>query len=153
MDVTADAIAVLGESMGGEEAIGALAVGARILAVVGEGVTGRVVADRRWLAKHLAGYMMRAEAWVTYATTDLLSGASEPPSLSASLPTAAPTAGHADRRRGRVARNLYLQRASPSNVRVLELPDTPHTAGLRTYSTLWTEKVTDFLEGVLGASR
>ena len=48
-DVEPNRIGVVGLSMGGEEAIGAAAADDRISAVVAEGATGRVAADKAWL--------------------------------------------------------------------------------------------------------
>ncbi|HEX3003280.1 MAG TPA: alpha/beta fold hydrolase, partial [Angustibacter sp.] len=50
-DVDPGRIAVVGLSMGGEEAIGAAAADSRVRAVVAEGVTGRQAADLRWLSE------------------------------------------------------------------------------------------------------
>ena len=58
-DVTSNRIAVVGESMGGEEAIGAIGADPGIRAVVAEGATGRVVADRAWLPHDVTGDPMR----------------------------------------------------------------------------------------------
>lgn len=151
-DVSGGRVAVLGESMGGEEAIGAIGADTRIRAVVAEGVTGRVTADRAFLPHDVSGYMMRAEAWVTYTTAGLLSGADAPPSLSASLRAAAPRpilliTGRDELRAGR-----YYRSASPTNVQLLEFPDTPHTAGLRTHPTIWTQRVVTFLDSALGVT-
>ena len=144
-DVTGGRIAVLGESMGGEEAIGALGSNPAIRAVVAEGVTGRVASDHAWLPSTAAGYLMRAEDWVTYNTADLLTSASEPPSLTTSLRAASPRpvlliAGKDELQAGR-----YFRNASPSNVQLLEFTDAAHTAGLQTHPVLWTERVISFL--------
>ena len=48
-DVDRARVGVLGESMGGEEAIGALAADHRLRAAVAEGATNRVAEDRGWL--------------------------------------------------------------------------------------------------------
>jgi pimeloyl-ACP methyl ester carboxylesterase len=49
-EVDASRIAVVGLSMGGEEAIGAAASDTRIRAVVAEGATNRVTADKAWMS-------------------------------------------------------------------------------------------------------
>ena len=48
-EVTGGRIGVVGISMGGEEAIGAMAADPRIRAVVAEGATNRTAADKAWL--------------------------------------------------------------------------------------------------------
>src|SRR5690606_22112581 len=67
-----DRIAAVGMSMGGEEAIGAAGADPRIKAVVAEGATSRVAADRAWLpgAHGWRGVLHRAIDQVTYGLVD-----------------------------------------------------------------------------------
>lgn len=152
-DVHGGRIAVVGESMGGEEAIGAMGADPRIRAVVGEGVTGRVLADRAWLAHDVTGYMMRVEAWMTYTTADLLSGASEPPGLRESLRSAAPRPVLLIAGRDELRADRYYQETAPGNVQLLELPHSAHTLGLQTQRMLWTQRVVAFLDDALDVVR
>ena len=149
-DVTGGRVAVLGESMGGEEAIGALGSNPAIRAVVAEGVTGRIAADHAWLPSTLAGYLMRAEDWVTYNTANMLTGASEPPSLASSLRAASPRPVLLIAGKDEVQAGRYFRNASPSNVQLLQLNDAAHTAGLQVHRALWTERVISFLNTSLG---
>jgi len=60
-------IAVLGESMGGEQALAAAGSDPRIRAVVAEGVTGQQLADHGWLPHGAAGAFQRGMEWVMYS--------------------------------------------------------------------------------------
>lgn len=152
-DVTGGRVAVVGESMGGEEAIGAIGADPRVRAVVAEGATGRVVADRAWLAHDMAGYLRRAEAWVTYTTAALLSGTGEPAGLATSLRAAAPRPVLLIAGRDELRADRYFRRGSPGNVQLLALPEVAHTAGLQTHPALWTQRVLSFLDASLGVTR
>jgi len=82
-DVRGGRVAAVGESMGGEEAIGALGADPRLRAVVGEGATNRVTGDWDWLTRAYGG-RGTVTRWVhglTYALTDLLTPATPPPPL------------------------------------------------------------------------
>ena len=151
-DVTGGRLGVLGESMGGEEAIGALGSNPAIRAVVAEGVTGRIASDHAWLPSTPAGYVMRVESWVTYSTANLLTGAREPASLVSSLRAAASRPVLLISGRDEIQAGQYFRKASPTNVRLLQLTDTGHTAGLQTHPALWSEQVINFLNASLGVT-
>jgi pimeloyl-ACP methyl ester carboxylesterase len=141
-DVHNGRIAILGESMGGEEAIGAIGRDARVKAVIAEGVTGRTFADTARLGNNVSGLISRANSWMGYTIAGILSRAPEPQSLRSSLRAAAPRqvliiAGRDELQAGR-----YYQSASPSNVQLWEIPDSAHTAGLRTHPAEWEQHVT-----------
>lgn len=148
-DVTNGRIAILGESMGGEGAIGAIGADPRVRAVIAEGVTGRTFADTAWRANGITDLVSRAQAWITYTAAGLITAAPQPPSLVSSLREANPRpvlmiAGKPELRADR-----YLKAQSPSNVQVLEMADTAHTAGLRTHPTQWETAVIGFLARTL----
>ena len=71
-DVDDGRIGAVGMSMGGEEAIGAAAADARIRAVVAEGATNRVAADKAWLSDQYGceAPSRRASSGRTYSTAD-----------------------------------------------------------------------------------
>jgi dienelactone hydrolase len=153
-DVDLDRIAVLGESMGGEQAIGALAADDRIRAVVAEGATSRVAADQDWLSERYGGrgWLQEGINRFTFGLTDLLTSASPPPSLRAAATTAAPRpilliAG------GAVADEVdaadHIRRASPDSVDVWVVPGGRHTGGLRERPEEWQSRVTAFLDEAL----
>ena len=68
-DVDPSKIAAVGESMGGEEAIGAIGRDPRLRAVVAEGATNRVAGDWGWLPQHygVRGTIQQGINVVTFA--------------------------------------------------------------------------------------
>lgn len=91
-DVDAERIAVVGLSMGGEQAVGAAGVDPRVRAVVAEGVTGRGADDLRWLtdAYGWRGSVTLGLHQVQTTVADLLSPATPPPPLREAVAAAAP---------------------------------------------------------------
>jgi fermentation-respiration switch protein FrsA (DUF1100 family) len=144
-DVTNGRIALLGESMGGEEAIGAIGSDPRVRAVIAEGVTGRTFADTARLGTGTTDVISRCQSWITYTTAGILSQAPQPPSLRTSLGQAVPRPVLIIAGREEINADRYLQSASTTNVQLLEMPDTAHTAGLRTHPTEWEATVLQFL--------
>jgi pimeloyl-ACP methyl ester carboxylesterase len=149
-------IAVVGLSMGGEEAIGAAAADHRIRAVVAEGATGRTAEDKAgWLPGGLAGAVQRGIDRLTFAVAGLLTAAPHPKSLhdciahSGSTPFLLITAGTVDDER-RAA--VYLRTAAPRRVTVWTVPGADHTHGLQTEPREWERRVVAFLDAALGAS-
>ena len=151
-------IGVLGLSMGGEEAIGAAGADPRIRAVVAEGATNRVAADKGYLAAYgVRGEIQRGIDWATYAVAALLSPAPEPVSLRESVrgaqadgtptPMLLITAGKVDTER--LAAD-YIERAAPGAVEIWTVPGAAHTGGLRTARAEWTSRVLGFLDAALG---
>jgi uncharacterized protein len=153
-EVDAQRIAAVGMSMGGEEAIGAAASDPRIRAVVAEGATNRVAADKAYLSElyGLRGQVQQRIDWFTYAVTDLLTDAGPPISLRAAAVAAAPhpvllIAGGSVPDEGPAAR--HIQRGNPA-VQVWEVPDTGHTRALYTHPDEWEQRVIGFLHAALG---
>ncbi len=144
-------IAALGLSMGGEEALGALAADDRIEAVVAEGATVRVAGDRAWLSTRY-GWRGQAQEWLESATTwftDWFSPADPPISLRDAVSRAEPrpvlliAAGEVPGERHAAE---WIQSGAPGSVTVVEMPGAGHTAGLRTDAALWEQVVIDFLD-------
>lgn len=159
--VDADRLGVLGLSMGGEEAIGAAGADPRIRAVVAEGATNRVSADKAFLTAYgFRGHLQRGIDWGTYAVAGLLSPAPEPPSLRTSVraaqadgtstPLLLITAGAVDTERLAAER---LDRAAPDAVDIWTVPGAGHTRGLRTDPDGWQQRVLAFLDDALSRSR
>lgn len=153
-DVDATRIAALGESMGGEEAIGAMAGDPRVRAVVAEGATNRVLGDWDWLSDSygLRGYLQRGVFWLTYTLTDALTAAHPPLTLRAAVARAAPrpvlliAAGNeADEANA----DRDIQQASPNTVQLWIVPGANHIGGLSTAPTEWEQRVTAFLDQTL----
>ncbi len=70
--------AVLGLSMGGEQALVAAGSDPRIRAVVAESVTGEQLADHGWLPQGPDGMISRGLEWVMYTGAGLMSGTAPP---------------------------------------------------------------------------
>ena len=153
-DVDADRIAVVGLSMGGEEALGAAAGDRRIAAVVAEGAMNRTDADKAWLAEMygIRGRIQIGLEWVQYSLTDLLTDAHKPIALADAARAAAPrpvlliTAGRvADE--GHAA--AYIQQRAPATVTVWAVPGAGHTQGLSAAPDEWERTVIGFLDAAL----
>ncbi|GAA0808268.1 alpha/beta hydrolase [Spirilliplanes yamanashiensis] len=150
-DVADTRIAVAGLSMGGEEAIGAAATDHRIRAVVAEGATGRVAADKAFLAGAygVRGRLQQVVDRLTTGCTDLLTDARPPGSLRAAAAAGPPvlliTAGAVD---DEALAARFIQDGSP-RVEVWTVRDAGHTAGLATAPAAWEERVTSFLASAL----
>ena len=149
-DVDRRRIALLGLSMGGEQAIGAGMVDSRVAAVVAEGATGRTAADKAWLSEAfgLRGALHEVLERAMFGVTDLLTSASPPRSLRAAV-TADPakpllliTADAVPDER-RVA--LRLQAGAPS-AEIWTATGTDHTDALARHPQEWTRRVTSFLD-------
>jgi dienelactone hydrolase len=150
--VRAGKIAVLGESMGGEQALAAMGSDPRIRAVVAEGATGQQLADRGWRPHGITGILQHGMEWVQYTTAGLLSGAPRPVSIPDALYAAAPRpaliiAAGAVASEPTAAR--WFQAASPATVYVWVVPHAGHTQGLATAPSAWENHVISFLNTAL----
>jgi dienelactone hydrolase len=141
-------IAVLGESMGGEQALAAAGADPRIRAVVAEGATGQQYADRGWRPHDITGVIDRGMEWVQYTAAGLISGAPRPASIPDSVRAAAPrqaliiVAGSvADE----PVAARWFRAASPATVQVWVVPHAGHTQGLATAPRAWEAHVISFL--------
>jgi uncharacterized protein len=154
-DVDPARIAVVGLSMGGEEAIGAAAADGRIAAVVAEGATGRTASDNAWLPDEygVAGWIQRGLDSLRFAVTDVLTPASAPVSLVDAVRATSPrpvfviAAGDVADEQHVAAR---LERAAPSSVTAWTVPGAGHTGGLRSAPAAWERHVIAFLDDALG---
>ncbi|HEY7263770.1 MAG TPA: alpha/beta fold hydrolase [Trebonia sp.] len=152
--VRAGMIAVLGESMGGEQALAAMGADPRIRAVVAEGATGLQFADHGWRPDDINGVLERGVEWVQYTAAGLLSGAPRPVSIRDSIRAAAPRqvliiAGGGVAGEPIAAR--WFQAASPATVDVWVVPRAGHTQGLATAPRAWESRVISFLRTALPA--
>lgn len=150
--VLAGKIAVLGESMGGEQALAAIGADSRIRAVVAEGVEGQQYADRGWQPHGITGTIDRGVDWVQYTAAGLISGAPRPMSIPDAIRAAAPRpaliiAGGAVASEPVAAR--WFQAASPATVQVWVVPHAGHTQGLATAPRAWPAHVIGFLNAAL----
>jgi dienelactone hydrolase len=145
-------IAVVGESMGGEQGLVAMGADPRIRAVVAEGATGMQLADHGWRFHGITGVLDRGMEWVQYGAAGLLSGAPRPMSVPDSIRAAAPRpvliiAGGAVASEPAAAR--WFQAASPASVQVWVVPHAGHTQGLATAPRAWQTHVITFLNTAL----
>jgi len=150
--VTSGKIALLGESMGGEQALVAAASEPRVRAVVAEGATGQQAADHGWLPSGADGTLTRGMEWVQYTAAGLISGAPRPMTIPAAIRAAAPRpvliiAGGAVPDEPSAAR--WFQSASPATARVWVVPHTGHTQGLAVAPRAWEAHVIGFLNAAL----
>jgi pimeloyl-ACP methyl ester carboxylesterase len=145
-------IAVLGESMGGEQGLAAMGADPRIRAVIAEGATGMQLADHGWLFHGITGILDRGMEWMQYSAAGLLSGAPPPMSIPDAIRAAAPRpaliiAGGAVTSEPFAAR--WFQAASPASVQVWVVPHAGHTQGLATAPRAWQTHVITFLNTAL----
>jgi pimeloyl-ACP methyl ester carboxylesterase len=148
-------IAAIGMSMGGEEAIGAAAADGRIQAVVAEGATNRVSADKGWLSDEYGwrGAFQEGIEWLTYGLADVLTAAEPPIALRDAVAAASPrpvlliAAGDVE---SEALAGRYIANASPETVELWIVPDTGHTAALDTQPGEWDRRVSTFLNQSLG---
>lgn len=149
------AVGVLGLSMGGEEAIGAASSDPRIRAVVAEGATGRVAADKWWLSETygLRGSLQNLLDAGTFTLTDLLSPASMPGSLDDAVRMLPQHTEVLMIAAGTVAdEQLVAERlaaAAPSQVSVWVASGADHTGALTTDRHQWGERVIAFYQDAL----
>jgi uncharacterized protein len=154
-DVDGRRIAAVGMSMGGEQAIGAAAGDPRIRAVVAEGATNRVAADRAFLPRvyGVRGWIQQRIDALTYALADLLTAADPPIALRAAVASTAPRpvlliAGGAVPDEAHAARDM---RRGNANAQVWEVPGAGHTRALSTRPGEWEQRVSAFLDAALAA--
>lgn len=153
-EVDPQRIAVAGLSMGGEEAVGAIAGNAHIAAVVAEGATARSEADKTWYRDvyGFRGSIQIGLEWMEYSLADLLTDAVKPISLTqavqqAQRPVLLITAGKIEDEQHTAA---YLQQQAPDKVTVWNILEAGHIQGLSITPNEWKAKVTDFLDQSLG---
>ena len=148
-------LAVMGLSMGGEQAIGAAAGDRRVACVVAEGATGRGADDLDWLSDQYGwrgAFTETWRGWLTYRLADLLTPAEPPVSLHHAVAQAAPrpvllvTAGSVPDERRAAA---WIRAASPASVSSWDVPSAGHTGGLATAPNAWTRHVVGFLDRCL----
>jgi pimeloyl-ACP methyl ester carboxylesterase len=151
-----DRVAVVGMSMGGEEAIGAAAADRRISAVVAEGATARTAADKRWLSDTYGwrGWVQEQIERAQYGITDVLSPASPPTPLrdaveqATGTPFLLITAGDVADEAHAAA---FIRSGAPERVTVWTVDGAGHTDGLTRAADEWERRVVDFLDEHLGS--
>ncbi len=150
-DVDPARIGVVGESMGGEQAITAAVGDARIRAVVAEGASSRVPGDEAGLALDIPGLIQRAYYPIMWGAADLMSVASAP------APLAELVTRLGDRRLLLIssddpadkAAGPHIRDAAPATVELWEPADTGHTQALARHREEWVRRVLSFLDAEL----
>lgn len=153
-DVDPTRIAAVGLSMGGEEAIGAAATDPRIAAVVAEGATNRVAADKAWLVDEHGwrGTVQQGIDRLTFGLTDLLTDADPPIALRDAVRAAAPrpvlliAAGTVS---DEAPAGRFIQAGSPATVELWVVDGAGHTGALALDRDAWVARVDAFLTGAL----
>jgi pimeloyl-ACP methyl ester carboxylesterase len=150
-DVDPRRIGVLGQSMGGEQALVAAAGDERIRAVVSEGAEVITVADAVERPETVGGWPSIPILWVQTIVADLLSDASPPPAHSTSIAAIAPRPVLliAGMEPTESEANRFFAAAGGSSVELWELPDTPHVAGLSVHPDEYERRVVAFLDAAL----
>jgi fermentation-respiration switch protein FrsA (DUF1100 family) len=154
-DVEPQRIGAVGMSMGGEEAIGALAADPRLRAVVAEGATNRVPGDKGWLSDVYGwrGAITEPVDWLTYNVADLLTAASQPSTLRSAV-AAAPETPVLLIAAGSVPDELnaarHIQAGSPGSVQIWVAPNAGHVGALGAHPAEWEQRVSSFLDAALG---
>jgi hypothetical protein len=143
--------------MGGEQAIGAAAADPRIRAVVAEGATNRVAADKAWLSEEFGvrGAVQEGIERLVSGATDLLTAADPPMPLREAVRVAAPRpvlliAGGAKPDEPPAGR--HIQAGSPQTVQLWVADGAGHTDALATHAQQWEERVGSFLSSALSTS-
>ncbi len=148
-DVDANRIALLGLSMGGEQAITAAATDYRIRAVVAEGVSARVADDLTFLPGDLRGWIQRVEATLMWAVADAMTEAAPPEPLVDAITTfdSRPLlliVGAQDPIDSAAAR---VFREDPgATTEFWEIADAGHVRALATHPREWESKVVSVLD-------
>ncbi len=153
-EVNAQRIAVVGLSMGGEEAVGAITDNPHIAAAVAEGATARTEVDKAWYreAYGFRGSIQTGLEWMQYTLADLLTDAAKPVSLAEAAaqggrPVLLITAGKVEEEHYAAA---YIQRHAPGKVTIWNVVEAGHIQGLSAAPAEWEAAVTGFLDTALG---
>jgi uncharacterized protein len=148
-DVDARRIAGFGLSLGGEVLLEAASRDRRLAAVVSDGATRPMDGDR----VNPKGALEGAIGWLGLQSVRAVSGMRPSPSLVAMMPAIAPRpvllvagGGFPDE----IPASRMYRDAGAGNVQLWELPDTGHTAGLRTHPAAYERRTIGFLDRALG---
>jgi pimeloyl-ACP methyl ester carboxylesterase len=148
-DVNPKRIAGFGLSLGGEVLLEAASRDRRLAAVVSDGATRPADGDKARPKGALEG----ALGWLTIQSVRAVSGMKTSPSLLPMMPRIAPRSvllvaggGFPDE----IPASRLYRDAGGATVQLWELPDTGHTAGLRTHPAAYERRTVGFLDRALG---
>jgi dienelactone hydrolase len=150
-DVDPARIGLVGESMGGEQAITGAAADPRVRAVVAEGASARVAGDEDFLPLDVPGLIQRAYYPVMWGAADLMTGASAPAPLTELVTRLGDR--HillisSDDPHDKAA-GPRIRDAAPDTVELWEPADTGHTQALARHREEWIRRVLAFLDEAL----
>jgi pimeloyl-ACP methyl ester carboxylesterase len=141
-------VGLLGLSMGGEIALTTAAVDQRVDAVVAEGASARTWEDAR--REEDAHPVSLANEWFIFHLVPLLTPAPEPiPLVTAVRRIRAPVLLIAGRPSNEATLSRLYAKTAPGVVTLWSLPDTAHTAALRTHPAEYRERVLEHFDEVL----
>jgi uncharacterized protein len=155
-DITAGRIAVLGLSLGAEEALTAAAQDPRILAVVAEGAGMRTFGDARVAAAGTTasgptGILALPAEWISFAAARLLTNEQPPIPLQSATRRITPRPvlliSGSDQQEADLNR-AYAAAGGPTT-HWWALPDTAHTKALTTHPAPYQQRVLSFLDTAL----
>lgn len=153
-DVRDGRVAVVGLSMGGEEALGATSANPAIRAVVAEGATARTARDLDWLSERYGwrGGVQEALEAVQTQVTRVLSGTAPPTPLRDALADSGTPALliAAGSRPDEQYAAEDLRQAAGSQVTVWTVPGAAHVGALTTEPVGWESRVVGFLKDHVG---
>jgi uncharacterized protein len=148
-DVDPKRIAGFGLSLGGEVLLDAAAHDHRLAAVVSDGAARPMDGDKA----NPKGALEGALGWLTMRSVRAISGMRTSPSLIPMMPRIAPRpvllvagGGFPDE----IPASRLYRDAGGATVQLWELPDTGHTAGLRTHPAAYERRTVGFLDRALG---
>ncbi|REF35312.1 serine aminopeptidase S33 family [Thermasporomyces composti] len=144
-DVSPSKIAVVGVGRGGEAALTAAASDERIAGVVVEGIGRRTPVDTLTLPFTPRGWLQAGVESMTYVSAAVLRQTFPPRSLRSAIKAVNPRPVLLIADEDSVLTSRVYGRASPSNVRVWELPTTPRGEAYTLHSADWEWYVTGFL--------
>jgi dienelactone hydrolase len=150
-DVDPARIGLVGESMGGEQAITAAAADPRVRAVVAEGASARVAGDEGFLPLDVPGLIQRAYYPIMWGAADLMTGASAPAPLTelvTRLGDRHVLLISSDDPHDKAA-GPRIRDAAPDTVELWEPADTGHTQALSRHREEWIRRVLAFLDEAL----
>jgi uncharacterized protein len=153
--IKANKIAVMGMSMGGEEAIGAAAADPRIAAVIAEGASARTDEDKEWLAESFGwrGQFQLVMERIQYGIAGLMTEAAKPTPLAKAASASSPRpmllicAGAIE---DEALAAEHIRATSPDNVTVWVVPGAGHIQGLAVAQAEWESRVIAFLSKTIG---
>jgi len=154
-DVDMQRVAVVGLSMGGEEALGAFGADDRIAAVIAEGATARTWLDKQWLSDvyGVRGWAQIQIERLQQGFTRLLSPAPNPRPLAESVQSASPrpvlliVGGDMP---DEIHAAEFIAREAGEHVSTWVVPSARHAQGFSTAPESWERTVVSFLDSAMG---